>query len=72
MTAIEAWLLGGPADGRIMTVELTADGEVPHLLRLPQSGVYVGASDVAAPAVEHLYVRSSDIDGQVAYQYLEP
>lgn len=72
MTAVEAWLLGGPADGRIAAVELTADAQIPRLIRLPQTGLYVGASDQPAPVVEHIYVRSDDIDEQVVYQYVEP
>lgn len=52
-----------------MAVELTADGEIPEVVRLPQTGVYVGVSDVPAPVVEHIYVRVQDIEGQVSYQY---
>lgn len=63
--------MGGPADGRIMAVELTASGDIPQVVRLPQAGVYVGDSDVPAPVVEHIYLRVEGIEGQVSYQYRE-
>lgn len=69
MVAVEAWLMGGPADGRIMAVKRRADGELPEVVRLPQTGVYVGVSDVPAAVVEHSYVRVEDIECQVSYQY---
>jgi hypothetical protein len=69
LAVFEAWLLGGPADGRVMAIETTFDGQLPDEVRLPQSAVYVGSSDVPAPAVEHLYVRAEDIAGWVTYQY---
>lgn len=52
-----------------MAVEITADGEIPEVVRLPQTGVYVGVSDVPAPVIEHIYVRVEDVEGQVSYQY---
>lgn len=70
MMAVEAWLLDGPADGRFLAVETTAEGEMPEMVRLPEAGVYVGASDVPAPVVEHIYKRSDDLDGQVVYRYV--
>lgn len=66
---VEAWLVDGPADGRMLAVELAADGQIPQAVWLPQTGVYVGSSDVPAAPSEHLYVRATDIGDQVVYQY---
>lgn len=54
--------MGGPVDGRLMPVEVTADGSPPAVLKLPQTGYYLGASDAAAPAVEHVYVLGDKVD----------
>ncbi|MFI6267220.1 hypothetical protein [Micromonospora sp. NPDC051006] len=59
MPAIEAWLLGGPADGRITPIEFDASGQLPAMLVLPQTGVYIGADDQPSPAVQHRYVLAS-------------
>jgi hypothetical protein len=49
VAAVEAWFLGGPIDGRLMAVETTVDGNLPEVVRLPQTGMYVGTADVARP-----------------------
>lgn len=69
MAMVEAWLLDGPADGRMLAVELTADGQIPQAVRLPQIGVYVGSADLPAAPSEHLYMRTTDVGEQVVYQY---
>ncbi|RNM00999.1 hypothetical protein EFE23_03715 [Micromonospora solifontis] len=69
MAAVEAWFLGGPVDGRLMPVEVAADGSPPAVVKLPQTGLYVGAGDVAAPAVEHVYLHAGRLDGTEVYQY---
>ncbi|WP_200209562.1 hypothetical protein [Micromonospora coerulea] len=53
-------------------MEVTADGSPPAVVRLPQIGFYVGASDVAAPVVEHVYVLADKLDGTEVYQYRPP
>lgn len=70
VAVVEAWLVDGPADGRFLVVELTAAGLIPETVRLPQTGVYVGVSDVPAPLSEHLYARANDMGDQVVYQYV--
>ncbi|MET7970905.1 hypothetical protein [Micromonospora sp. NPDC005305] len=72
MVAVEAWFRGGPVDGRLMPVEVAADGSPPAVVKLPQTGSYVGASDVAAPAVEHVYDLVDRIDDVEVYQYRQP
>lgn len=72
MAAVEAWFLGGPVDGRLMPVEVTAEGSPPAVVRLPQTGFYVGASDVGATAVEHVYVLTDRLDDTEVYQYRQP
>ncbi|MBM0230360.1 hypothetical protein [Micromonospora sp. ATA51] len=53
-------------------MEVTADGSPPAVAKLPQTGVYVGASDVAAPAVEQVYVLAGRLDDTEVYQYRPP
>ncbi|WP_433288452.1 hypothetical protein [Micromonospora sp. CA-244673] len=72
MVAVEAWFRGGPVDGRLMPVEVNADGNPPAVVKLPQAGSYVGASDVAAPAVEHVYVLVDRFDDVEVYQHQQP
>ncbi|MBM0228802.1 MULTISPECIES: hypothetical protein [Micromonospora] len=72
MAAVEAWFLDGPVDGRLMPVEVTADGSPPAVVKLPQTGFYVGASHLAAPAVEHVYVLADRLDDTEVYQYRPP
>ena len=69
MTAVEAWFLGGPADGRFMAVEISVGDGLPDVVRLPESGVYVGTGDQSAPTVEHIYVRADGPDGDLIYKY---
>ncbi|MFR9780803.1 hypothetical protein ACL02O_32790 [Micromonospora sp. MS34] len=69
MAAVEAWFLGGPVDGRLMPVEVSADGNPPAVVKLPQTGFYVGPIDSPAPAVEHLYVLTDKLDDSEVYQY---
>ncbi|MFG3604853.1 hypothetical protein [Micromonospora chersina] len=59
MAVVEAWFLGGPVDGRLMPVEVTADGSPPTLVKLPQNGFHVGAFDVPVAVVEHVYVLAA-------------
>jgi hypothetical protein len=70
--AVEAWFLGGPVDGKLLPVEVTADGSPPAVVKLPQTGVHVGASNLAAPAVEHIYVLADKLDDAEVYQYRRP
>ncbi|MEV7267792.1 hypothetical protein AB0N38_29945 [Micromonospora aurantiaca] len=72
MAAVEAWFLGGPVDGRLMPVEVSGDGNPPAVVKLPQTGFYVGTSDVPAPAVEHVYVLAERLDDVEVYQYRQP
>ncbi|MFI2651793.1 hypothetical protein [Micromonospora fulviviridis] len=72
MVAVEAWFHGGPVDGRLMPVEVAADGSPPAVVKLLQTGSYVGASDVAAPAVEHVYVFVDRIEDVEVYQHQQP
>lgn len=72
MAAVEAWFLGGPVDGRLTAVEVTADGSPPTVVKLPQAGFYVGAQDVRVPAVEHVYVLADALDDTQIYQYRQP
>ncbi|MET8838047.1 hypothetical protein ABZV78_29625 [Micromonospora sp. NPDC004540] len=69
MAVVEAWFLGGPADGRVMLVEQTADGDLPKLVRLSQVGLHFGASEAVAPRVEHIYVLGGSVDDTQVYQY---
>ena len=48
MAAGEAWFLGGPVDGRLMPVEVAADGSPSAVVKLSQTGVYVGAARPAS------------------------
>ncbi|WP_406040658.1 hypothetical protein OG799_32105 [Micromonospora sp. NBC_00898] len=52
-----------------MTVETTGEKLLPDVVKLPQTGIYVGASDVPVPAVEHLYVRVDGPVDEVIYGY---
>ncbi|MEU1964376.1 hypothetical protein ABZ541_04900 [Micromonospora sediminicola] len=72
MAAVEAWFLGGPVDGRRMPVEVTADGRPPAVIKLPQTGFYVGPNDLPAPAVEHVYVLADRFGDVEVYQYRQP
>jgi hypothetical protein len=69
MAVVEVWLLGGPAAGRLMPVEVPADGRPPEVIDLPQSGFYVGSSDVPAPPVIHRYVLADADADPVEYRY---
>lgn len=72
MAAVEAWFLGGPVDGRLMPVEVTTEGSPPVVVKLPQTGFYVGTGEVAAPSVEHVYVHVDRLDELEVYQYRQP
>ncbi|WLS43287.1 hypothetical protein Q3V37_17875 [Micromonospora profundi] len=71
MAAVEAWFLGGPIDGRLMPVEVVADGSPPAVVKLPQTGFYVEPSKFPMPAVEHVYVRMDRLDDLEVYQCLQ-
>ncbi|WP_262285942.1 hypothetical protein [Micromonospora sp. MA102] len=42
------------------------------MVKLPQTGFYLGASDVPAPPVEHVYVLADRVDDTEVYQYRQP
>ena len=42
------------------------------MIKLPQTGVYLGANDVPAPVAEHVYVLNDRLDGVAVYQYQQP
>ncbi|MET8354813.1 MULTISPECIES: hypothetical protein [unclassified Micromonospora] len=63
MPAVEAWLLGGPADGRITPIEVDEDGSLPQAILLLQAGAYLGAREHPSPPVQHRYLRC-DGEGQ--------
>ena len=69
MTVIEVWLLGGPADGRLMPVETSDQQRPPAVIDLPQTGVYVGSSDQPTPAVTHRYLLEDTSEEPVTYRY---
>ncbi|MFI7578688.1 hypothetical protein [Micromonospora sp. NPDC049497] len=69
MPAVEAWFLGGPVDGRLMPVEVTADGSPPAVMKLPQTGLYAGTRDTPAPTTEHIYVLAGKLADLEVYQY---
>ncbi|WP_223165727.1 hypothetical protein [Micromonospora maris] len=52
-----------------MPVETTAAGVLPAVVRMPQAGMYVGASESAAPVLEHLYAQSDRWDDVQVYSY---
>ncbi|MFJ6167258.1 hypothetical protein ACIQH6_19210 [Micromonospora orduensis] len=63
MPAVEAWLLGGPADGRITHIEVDDDGSLPTAIVLPQSGAYLGAREHPSQPVQHRYLGcASEVD----------
>jgi hypothetical protein len=72
MPAVEAWFVAGPADGRLMPVEIDEAGAVPPSVVLPQSGAYVGVRDHPSPAVRHRYVRGEDVDDLPVFRYAGP
>lgn len=53
----------------VMPVEVAADGSPPSVVTLPQTGYYMGASEVPAPALEHVYVLADRIDDLEVYRY---
>jgi hypothetical protein len=69
MAVVEAWLRGGPADGRLMPVELDGSGRPPEVVELLQTGFYLGSSDTPAPAMRHEYVLVDAASEPVLYRY---
>jgi hypothetical protein len=69
VSAVEVWLAGGPADGRLQLVETDVTGGLPTTVILPQTGLHIGADDDPAPLIGHVYRRTDDIDGQPVYRY---
>ncbi|MFI5489190.1 hypothetical protein [Micromonospora echinaurantiaca] len=69
MPAIEAWFLGGPADGRLAPVEVDAAGTLPQVVLLRQNGFYIGAADHPSHPIEHRYVRDDAQDRPPVYRY---
>lgn len=45
-----------------MPGETSVEGNLLEAMRMHQVGLYVGASDVAAPASEHVYVVGDRVD----------
>jgi hypothetical protein len=70
MPAIEAWFEDGPVDGRVMAVETGPDGRLPEVVRLPQTGVFVGVADEPAPTVVHVYPKAEPVDDWPVYRYV--
>lgn len=52
-----------------MPVETTLEGDPPEVVRMPRVGLYVGASEVAAPAAEHVYVLDDSFDDILVFRY---
>jgi sugar lactone lactonase YvrE len=67
----EAWLVGGPADGRLMMIEREAGGGLPDGLTLDQAGVFVGSADLPVRRVVHRYARDQSIDGLATCRYVD-
>jgi hypothetical protein len=55
-----------------MPVEVAADGSPPTVVKLPQLGFYVGAKDVLASMVEHVYFLAEALDDIQLYRYRQP
>ncbi|MGC4797161.1 hypothetical protein ACLQ3H_24030 [Micromonospora saelicesensis] len=72
MPAVEAWLLGGPADGRITPIEVDESGFLPQVIILPQSGAYLGAREHPCPLVQYRYVRCDGEADPPTFQYDGP
>ena len=72
MTVIEVWLLGGPADGRLMPIEASDPQHPPARIDLPQTGVFVGSSDQPAPMVTHRYQLEDATEEPTIYRYSGP
>jgi hypothetical protein len=66
--AVEVWLAGGPADGRLQLVE-TDETAYPARWFCRQPVCFIGADDDPAPRIDHVYRRAADIDGQPVYRY---
>ncbi|MGK5741528.1 hypothetical protein [Micromonospora sp. URMC 103] len=69
MPAVEAWFLGGPVDGRLTPIEVDESGLLPEEVVLPQTGVYVGASDGPASTRHFRYVRHDDDSDPPTFHY---
>ncbi|WP_123809706.1 hypothetical protein [Micromonospora globispora] len=50
-------------------MEVAKDGSPPAVVKLLQTGLYVGANDVAEPPVEHVYELADRVDDVEVYQY---
>ncbi|MCO1597090.1 hypothetical protein M8C17_18195 [Micromonospora sp. RHAY321] len=59
MPAIEAWLIGGPVDGRTTPIEVDEDGSLPQAILLLQAGAYLGGRDHPSPPIQR-YFRCDD------------
>jgi hypothetical protein len=68
VSAVEVWLAGGPADGRLQLLETDLTGGLPTTVVLPQTGLFIGADDEPAPRIDHVDRRTDDIDGQPVYR----
>jgi hypothetical protein len=66
---IEVWLLGGPADGRIMSIETNDSNRRPSILDLPQTGVYLGSNDQPTSMAAHRYQLEDTISEPSTYRY---
>ncbi|SCL20583.1 hypothetical protein GA0074692_0910 [Micromonospora pallida] len=55
-----------------MLVEVAADGRPSAVVKLSQTGFYLGTSNVAVPTVEHVYILTDRLDDVEVYQYRQP
>ena len=70
MVAREVWLIGGPADGRMMLVEVDQPTGPPRLLRRDEAGVFIGADDQPSDRLVHVYRQDGEVDDVPAYRYV--
>ena len=70
MAIVEAWFLGGPADGKLMPVEVDGNGSAPSTIKLTEAGYYLGTRDSPAQALDHIYILVDDLGSTRLYRYL--
>jgi hypothetical protein len=58
VNAVEVWLAGGPADGRLQLVETDMTGDLPTTVVLPQTSLFIPTGDEPAPRIDHVYRRA--------------
>ncbi|MBQ0905603.1 hypothetical protein [Micromonospora sp. U21] len=69
MPAVDAWLIGGPADGRITPIEVDEHGCLPQAVLLLQAGAYLGARDHPSQPVQRRYLRCDGEDDPPTFRY---